>query len=686
MKRLVLALAVLLQLSATVLAKDVYQIRTLNEDELLSTYDTLLRDACRFSDREWHDWPVDPHAGYWGDGVSTGNEGIRGISNMVFTSGVLLKYSPDLAAEERDHLLSKVKSAIRYVVATHKTGTQKCVDGKQWGAEWQSAYWAGTTAFGALLVWDQLEPQLQQGMERVVSSEADRFLNTKPPTQFELDTKAEENGWNLLCISAAANMFPKHPHAAAWNEKAIEYMMNTLSVPSDLKDDTIVDGRPVRQWVVGANLYPEFVLENHAIFHPAYLECSTYFLTQSTMHFVYAGHKIPQAAGHHLQDTWQVLQTIMLPSGESAFPQGMDWELHGLPDINLVASLATYKKDPLAAGMEQIILQRIRTWQQSQKGDLAVPGSRLGYTRHSIVAEQLAYGYLAHKLFGRAPTEVTTIGKSAPRLAGVHDYQSIGVTMHRTADKFFSLSWKNRIMGMLVPIGGGHDNNPHFTFPIHEGLVGSFELRGGGESKPIAVEHTWKATSNGFETSGTLASDGDRLKQSIRIDSIGDKIVVYQDHLIATTDVSVKQELGTPIGIENDELSGGERTIYHAEGEMTVGWKQPPREISIPGSWANIDGRLAVVAVTGSGLTYKKANGYNGQAVCADVLYGSFSDRHKDFKVGNEVAQRLIVFATEITPNETAALARSIKMDDSPGGKLLRLTLPAGEQVSVPLQ
>jgi hypothetical protein len=42
-------------------------------------------------------------------------------------------------------------------------------------------------------------------------------------------------------------MFPAHPQAAAWGENAIEYMMNTLSVPRDLKDNTPVDGRPVSE-------------------------------------------------------------------------------------------------------------------------------------------------------------------------------------------------------------------------------------------------------------------------------------------------------------------------------------------------------------------------------------------------------------------------------------------------------
>ncbi len=67
----------------------------------------------------------------------------------------------------------------------------------------------------------------------------------------------------MTCLAVAASMFPAHPHAAAWNEKGIEYMMNTLSVPQDALDNTLVDGRPVSEWFVGANLNPDFTLENH---------------------------------------------------------------------------------------------------------------------------------------------------------------------------------------------------------------------------------------------------------------------------------------------------------------------------------------------------------------------------------------------------------------------------------------
>src|SRR5215831_13037548 len=125
-------------------ARDLYEIHSLSERELMQTYTQLLVDACHHSDQFWKTAPFDSSAGYWGNGVSDGNEGIRAIGEMVFTCGTLLKFSDAFNDSERKEYLRKSTAAIRYAAATHKTGTQKCVDGKQWGNSWQSAMWAGT--------------------------------------------------------------------------------------------------------------------------------------------------------------------------------------------------------------------------------------------------------------------------------------------------------------------------------------------------------------------------------------------------------------------------------------------------------------------------------------------------------------------------------------------------------------
>ena len=665
---------------------ELYRIRPLSERELTRTYTSLMLAACRHADQAWHDSPENPPIGYWGSGRSDQmNEGIRAISGMVLTCGALLKYSDALQGPERDKYLDRATRAIRYAVASHRTGTQPCTDGKPWGGSCQSAMWTGTLSFGAWLIWDELDPELRQGVERVIASEADRFLGSKPPTGRWADTKAEETGWNMICLAVAANLCRAHPHAAAWHEKAIEYMMNTLSAPQDELEKKQVGGRPVGEWFAGANLHPDFTLENHQFFHPAYVACSSYFLTQAAMYYTYAGRPVPQAATHHLTDTWKMLQPILLPWGESAFPQGMDWELHGLPFINLYASLACYQQDPLAARMENNCLQYMRAWQMMCQGDLAVPGSRLGFTRHAICAEQATYAYLAHQAFG-PPAKTISARKAAAQLRGVKTHEFVGFIAHRTESKLVSFSWKNRIMGQVIPIGPGHDGNPHFTVPITSGLVGALELAPKRETGTKTAEHTWQETPNGFETTGSLLVNGGLLRQTLRVSSLGDRTVVYQDRITALSDVSVSRELGVPVGIENDEVTGGQRVVYHRGGQTTFDWKKPQPPVALPGSWANVDGRLGVVMALGSGLSYRQSSGYDPHtAVCADVLYGSFADRPQHFKNGEQVARRVVLFFVEITPKQTAKLAHTFEIEDKVQTQVLHLRLPDGGTVEVPL-
>jgi hypothetical protein len=667
-------------------AGDLYHIRQLSERELTNTYATMLLDACHHANQVWQESTNDPAAGYWGSGRSDNmNEGIRAVAGMVLACGALVKYDGALSNADRQGCLRKANRAIHYAVSSHRTGAGKCTDGKPWGGSWQSAMWTATLGFGAWLIWDDLDPGLREGVERIVASEADRFLAVKPPGALPGDTKAEENGWDMTCLSLAPSMFPAHPHAAAWREKAIEYMMNTLSVPQDAQDGAVVDGRPVSEWFTGANLQPDFTLENHGFFHPAYVGCSSYFLTQAAMYCIYGGRPIPQAATHHLMDTWKMFQAIILPGGESAFPQGMDWELHGLSFINLYASLASYQKDALAARLENNCLQYLRAWQMMRQGDMAIPGSRLGFTRHAICAEQAAYAYIAHQVFG-PPVQSVSADKAAAELRGVLRHGPVGFIAQRTGSKLASFSWKNRMMGLVMPIGPGHEGNPHFTVPITSGLVGSFELAPKRDAAPKALESEWTETPGGFETTGSLLLNGGLLKQTLRVSAVGESAVVYQDRVTALTNITVSRELGVPFGVENDEVTGGKRVVYDGGRQRTFIWQQPQPAVALPGNWANVDGRLGVVMAAGSGLSYEQASAYDPHsAVCADILYGSFRDQQQRFKAGDQVARRIVVFFTEVTPKKTAALAASVKVEEGPQSRVLHFKLPEGGRADVPL-
>jgi hypothetical protein len=363
----------------------------------------------------------------------------------------------------------------------------------------------------------------------------------------------------------------------------------------------------------------------------------------------------------------------------------MDWELHGLPYMNLFGSLACWKHDRLAARLENRYVQYMRAWQEMLGGDLATPGSRLGFTRHAICAQQAAYGFLAHKIFG--PTAKELSARSAiSQVEGVRMHDWVALTTHRTGNKFVSFSWTNRVMGMLIPLGQGHEDNPDFTVPVVDGFVGTFDLIPRGDVKTRSIEHTWKKTDNGFETTGTVLLNGGRLKQILRVTSLGDKTVAYQDHVIAVSDVEVAHERGFPLGIENDQITGGSRDLSFATNRLTFDFRKPQHPIPVPGAWANVDGRLGVAIIAGKGIVYEQATGYRpGISVCSDMLYGSFSDHSKHFKAGEEVAHRVGLCFAEVTPKETSALAQSARIEETRDGRVLRFKMPDGSETKIPL-
>ena len=676
--------------------RDIYGIQQLTEHELQMMYEQLLEDACADADTAWKTAAFDSSAGFWGNGVSIGNDGIRTVASVLLGCATLMRFAEHLDAAMRKDLAEKSRAAVNFITATHRTGAARCPDGKQWGAtpafggeSWQSGMWTGTFAWASWLIWNQLDGELQKGLERVIAWECDILSHRPPPNNLWLDTKAEENGWEVPPLVMSALMFPSHPHAADWQQTAIRYMMNTLCTEADTHDTTLVDGRPVNEWVKGANLQPDYTLENHNIFHPSYVACSSYFLTQAVMYHTYTRRPVPQAATHHLLDTWHMYQTVILPWGEAAYPQGMDWELHGLPYINLFASLATHWQDPLAAHLEQCILQYLRAWQTMRNGSLAIPGSPQGFGRSAINIEQASYGFLAHKIFGAAAKPVSS-SAAAAREQGVHDYPYVDFIAHRTEKKFVSFSWKNRIMGTLVPLAVGHEGNPFVTVPIQNGFVGSFQLSPAGDAKADrkvdVVEHSRRKTGNGFETTGAVMLNSGRLKQRIRMTSIGSQTVVYEDEVTAVVDVTVEKELGIPIGIENDEITGGTRAVTGQDGQVTVNWKDPTPPVTISGRWVNVEARLAMIPIAGSGVVYTPGSGYlPGISVCCDTLYGSYSDRPRRFKSGEVVAHRMAVLHVEVTPQQTSRLAQSCKFEEQGSGQVLRFGQPDGGNCRVPL-
>jgi len=200
------------------------------------------------------------------------------------------------------------------------------------------------------------------------------------------------------------------------------------------------------------------------------------------------------------------------------------------------------------------------------------------------------------------------------------------------------------------------------------------------------VDHSWKKTPESFETTGTLLMNEGKLKQTLQMTSLGAKTVVYQDRVIALTNVNVAQEHGVPFGIENDDVNGGTRLLSYKDGQVVFDQRKSRPPMPIPGSCANVDGRLGVIMVAGSGMSYNQARKYApGISVREDILYSSFSNQPRSYRAGDEVAHRIALFFVEVTPKETAALAASVKIENRRSCQILRFKTPEGTEAEIPL-
>ncbi|MCC7474351.1 MAG: hypothetical protein IT425_03055 [Pirellulales bacterium] len=234
----------------------------------------------------------------------------------------------------------------------HSGGGRKTPPVLAWGDHWQSAHWSSHIAMAAWLQWEELDPETQQQVLRMVIHESNRFLlpDYKPHLWANRekvltpgDTGAEENAWNATILQIAVAMMPRHPMAQRWKESASSLMIHAYATRKDMDDlTTLVDGKPVGRWLQGYNAREDYAVENHGLVHPDYCSCfglsMRSYLTQSL-----AREPVPQAAAFNAPHVYHMLTekrwespphkqpggTIFQPGkAELYYPNGTDWSTH----------------------------------------------------------------------------------------------------------------------------------------------------------------------------------------------------------------------------------------------------------------------------------------------------------------------------------------------------------------------
>jgi hypothetical protein len=313
-------------------------------------------------------------------------------------------------SEAKDIQVKLIESLVRKHIA----------NGGSWGNCWQCAHWAFHAGAGAWLSWDLMDSATQGALTDMVVMEAGNF-DTDPPYCNDCtdDSKAEENAWNANILAMALAMMPEHENAAWWKERASQWMISAYARESDLARDTVVDGKPVQDWITGWNMREEGYVYNHNRIHPDYTAAAEINLWNPVVFFL-AGQIVPQAAFWNMDVVYKHLVdyewssppfdapggTIYRRDSDSIYarvyyPQGTDWSANRIDAFFMIDIHAYAMGLDGTVSVPAIEWAKARTdyllWMQSRSetGQLYIDSDNFNFPpKESMVASWFALSYL----------------------------------------------------------------------------------------------------------------------------------------------------------------------------------------------------------------------------------------------------------------------------------------------------
>ena len=588
-----------------------------------------------------HPWQEDPSLKLASESKST-EHFIRPNTAMIAGFAFLYRFGPydeKVVGVSRAELLEKyIIPMMRYVTATHLTGSRTTGDGKKWGNQWQSAYWAQMIGRPAWWIWGDLPDDLRRSIRRVVAFEANRFVDQKPPHNLADDTKAEENAWNSLSLNVAVLLMPSDPKRPLWEKEFQRWAMSAYLRPADEHSRKIVDGRPVAEQYGGANLYDDFTLENHRRVHPDYMGCFTITLSATT-DYALSARRAPDALRHNTSEIYQNLKWFYLPDGGCIYPNGQDWALfHNSYNWSFLHSLmAVYTQDPDAMALMKTCLATGETMQaRDPRGaifmeeEIVYPGSQ------HAAGLQMAQTWLTLQTAKQFVDRPQT-------LLGVKRLDSGKIILHRTPKAVHTLSWGSVVMAQCVPW-----RIDRVVSPDQRDGIGQIHLKNVKDILPIKlVSADVKDTADDFTADLTL-DHGDKVRAELQFRSRADGSFVIREKLTALRDFTTAKIATGLIGVLNNP-----KWIYEThhrkikfDGQTT---DIPALSgISIPSEGVrqiDVDGALKIESQSPLSAHYTGAKKIDrGRAT--DKLYLNYLDGERNWKHGQVIS----TYEATITP------------------------------------
>ena len=393
-----------------------------------------------FQECEYPNDKGEPCGCFKGENTMANDErGVRPNADLSMICAFLVKYGKPAnvalpAGVTWEKMEDMARKSLVFAYSTHKANRLKvCKGNNYWGSVsnadhvWESSLWAMSVAYSAFFQWDKLSDTKKSYIYALLKAECNYELERGIPTGYAGDTKAEENGWEADVLAATLGLFPDDALAPKWFERLREFAINSYSHPSDQTNTTVIDAwydtKTIADLYKGQNLYDDYSLQNHNLFHTSYQNVVQQELGEAALAL-----KLFQQ-GLHGTETWKtnalmhhnqevqdsILNWLALPDGELAMPNGNDWSLFLYDQITSYSTLACFLQDPHALMLENMAYKYIQARQKTTPDGSWLLRADVGARRMGVEAHRVMMTYLMHDILSTAkltPTQWDKFNKT----------------------------------------------------------------------------------------------------------------------------------------------------------------------------------------------------------------------------------------------------------------------------------
>ena len=650
-----------------------------------------------WAEQHWVD--VDQEKGHW----APASEKVLGhcAHGSYLAACVLLAAAPKALQEEchlsADEMIERALKSHRYIFSSHvsRSGPGKA----RWGHHWGSPILTERLANFV----DMLDPFMSDAdrllWSDVLVSEAGHHLQTPIETNrfaAKGETHAERNYWRGSALYRAAQAVGDHPDAQAWMDKARAYWMNSFSVPADAICDAPIDGKPCREWFIGANVHPEFVFEHHGTVSVDYVVHTAAFFTMILVSALSRGWPRNEAMFHHMTDLWSFLRKVILPNGRLAFVGGVNRPRYALSQNYLLPALLAWDRfggDPAARELARGV-QEIQSKDLSASGDGSFYGARMAALRNDPKRAQTYWRLEADvvislglsRLITQLPCGNFIQGPTSGRLAVRPEdlnrplcSRDAAFILQRTRQGLFGVYWgrsataeEDPPLALCVPF-----KNPD-RVEWRGNLATSF--RPSGPQRKL-LNWSFVSFDQGFSTAAhileAIPERGDDVSPAVdqRVGFVlfpDGRTLLRVEKARALRRVELSEVAACSLNLPNDLFTGGSLNLYEASGKRAIhSGKDDANVQRIESPWVAVGDDLGVIALRGPrafSLEPAADREHGFKTLLAEHLYYPLVREIQTFQAGQTILDTAVLFVVNADHRETEEMARRLNAQRVPCG------------------